>query len=406
MIRWTVTLVACIAGLGLEYAVRGAEPAALRWGGSVPAAVFAGVAAIGLATAALSWLHPWVGFAATCAVSLLIGWATPGWEPFAGILIALFILARCLDARSAWIALPVAAVPLSLNAWNAAGWYGELTPVSFLVPLAIWWLLAAAVWAAGRWAHRYLHRVEVLELSLDEIEARARETERHAIARDLHDIVAHAVSAITLQAAGAKALANAERPAPGSRAARVAAALATIEDTGAQAVRELHRLVRTMRGAEVARGGDPERLNGLSDIEPLLERTRGGGVGVTLTQYGSPRPLDPSVDVAAYRCVQESLTNAMKHAGPGSTVAIEVTWRAENLTIDILSGPTPSSRDHDAPPGSRLGLIGLSERMRALGGDLTVAVQSDGFRTTATLPAPRNSATRGTPSARPVASQS
>jgi len=260
-----------------------------------------------------------------------------------------------------------------VNAWNSAGWQSEVT-ASTLAPVAgIWLLVATATWWAGRAGHRSASRVEDLEETLRRTEAEVRAQERRAIARDLHDIVAHAVTAMVLRSAGARAA---------TTDPDLARALGDIEASGAQAIRELHRLLHTMHDTDPGR--DANR-SGLADLGALVDRTRASGLAVEVTEHGPRRWLDASVDLAAYRCLQESLSNAMRHGGPGTAVAIDLRWNAD-LRIEVTSR-TGEGSSPDLPRSGGFGLVGLSERLGAVGGTLTTAPTQAGFRLVATLPA-------------------
>jgi len=149
-------------------------------------------------------------------------------------------------------------------------------------------------------------------------------------ARELHDSVTGAVTAMILYSAGARAQLGPDEE-------RAHDALRVVERAGTQAMNELHRmlgLLRTPDGrAAVEAGCRPE----LAALDELVERTRSGGLDVALVVDGQARQLDPSVDQAGYRVVQEALTNATKHAGPGARVEVTLTWRSTDLLLDIRS---------------------------------------------------------------------
>lgn len=359
------------------------------WGGTViswSVPLLLGTVAVGLVAAACAWWRPIGGFVVATGIAALINLSVPGWESFVGVLLALFILARSRPAVESRMGLALAAVPLLINAWNSAGWTGQVTFASF-TPIAVLWLAAAvAVWTVGHAFMRSARQVTALHASLEETYRAAQDAERRSIARDLHDIVAHSVAGILLQAGGARALGATEQPMPGSTAERVQTALGHIEDSSHQALRELHRLLRAMRAVDEASDDDGERLGSLAEIDAVLGPARAGGLTVTVTETGRRPDLDRSVDLAAYRCLQEAVANAMKHAGAGSTIHISITW-GEKLTLDMLSTPTPrTQRASRTPIPGGLGLIGLAERLASVGGTLDAGPGEAGFRTLVRIP--------------------
>ncbi len=360
----------------------------LRWGGAISSVPLVLAWVCGVVGPVLTRIRPVPGFLLTVASSLALSLAVPAWESFTGLFIALFLIARMESLVIAVAGLSLAVLPLAATAWNSAGWAGPVTVGSLLPVLLLWLLLALAVWGAGRAVRRSGKRIVNLEQSLLEAERTARGAERRAIARDLHDIVGHSVAAIQLQAGGAFALMDTRRDEPTSAEARVSTALGNIEELSHQAMRELHRLLVTMRtedGVGTAPRNQP--LGGMSDVHSLLVSTRDSGVEVDVHETGEQSVLDPSIELAAYRCLQECLTNAMKHAGAGSRMRVDIVWGTD-LVIDTLSTGVPGSLVHPrvSRDSSGLGLIGLSERLASVGGTLTTEASQDGFRATARIP--------------------
>jgi len=202
---------------------------------------------------------------------------------------------------------------------------------------------------------------------------RAVAEERVRIAQELHDVVAHNVSLIVVQA---QAL-GATMPDP-----RVGAATDGIAALGREAMAEMHRTLRLLRMDDAAaRAPQP----GLGDLDGLLERSRAAGLRVELAVEGDPRPLPQSVDLSAFRIVQEALTNVVKHAGRAPTHVL-VGYRPGALELTIRDNGDPSA---PAPPRAAggHGLIGMRERAALFGGTLT-AGPSDGrgFEVHASLP--------------------
>lgn len=361
----------CVAVLvAIELLVWDGDTAS-RTGGTVPAALLLASAGVSAVAAVATWRWP-VPASLVVWGCALVAIPVPAWQPFGAVLVALYVIARTSSVEVSRLAFALALVPLGVNAWNSAGWQSEVTAATFAPVAGIWLLVATATWWAGRAGHRSASRVRDLEATLRRTEAEIRAQERRAIARDLHDIVAHAVTAMVLRSAGARAA---------TTDPDLTRALGDIEASGAQAIRELHRLLHTMHGTESGRDAD---RSGLADLEALVDRTHASGLAVELTEHGRRRSLDASVDLAAFRCVQESLANAMRHGGAGTDVSIELRWDAE-LRIEVTSR-SGSGTAPDLPRSGGFGLVGLSERLSAVGGTLTSGSTPGGFRLVATLP--------------------
>jgi signal transduction histidine kinase len=217
-------------------------------------------------------------------------------------------------------------------------------------------------------------RAERLHRERELLAERAVAEERVRIAQELHDVVAHNVSLIVVQA---QAL-GATVPDP-----RVAEATHGIAVLGREAMAEMHRTLKLLRG----RGSEADRAPqpGLSDLDGLLQRSRTAGVQVELAVEGDPRPLPQSVDLSAFRIVQEALTNVVKHGGRAPTrVLVGYGPDALELTIRDSGGPTAGA---PPPGGGGHGLIGMRERAALFGGTLTAGpCDGDGFEVHASLP--------------------
>ena len=200
--------------------------------------------------------------------------------------------------------------------------------------------------------------------------------ERARIARELHDLVAHAMAIIVLQAqAGGRVLDG------DVEAAR--RAFADIESTGREGLTELRRLLDILLVEVPPEDVDPRP--GLEQVERLAQRVRDAGLPVELSVSGDPRPLPAGVDISAYRIVQEALTNTLKHAGRASA-SVGVSYRPGEVELSICddgaAGPREPWRD---APGH--GLIGMRERARLFGGSLDAGPSpTGGFRVRAVLP--------------------
>ncbi len=287
--------------------------------------------------------------------------------------------------------------------------------VSILTTLGAW---LAAVYSRNRQAHlvRVEDRALRAETQRDEEVARAAAQERTRIARELHDVVAHHVSLMAVQAEAAASLLP-------DRSAEAAKSVEVITSTARQALTELRRLLGVLRGPAIPLETSPSVS--LADLDALLDQVRGSGLPVELTVLGTPVPLAPSVDLTAYRIIQEALTNTIRHA-PGTHAAVTVCYEPDSVTVSITdsqpavvaagrgpvtaglgeNGRSGGGLDAGTVPGSMpgpaavpqaaqeparsggFGLAGIAERVASCGGHLTVGpTGTGGFAVTARLPA-------------------
>jgi signal transduction histidine kinase len=277
--------------------------------------------------------------------------------------------------RARWIALAIAA-PVALAPWQFTSGTQTLNNVIIAV------LLLGLPALLGLWVRTRAELLTALrdraERAEQEQQLRAREAvlaERTRITREMHDVVGHRVSLMVLQA-GAVDMA-AEDP------VRVRQLAGQLQDAGRRSLEELRQLIGllTETGAEEAPLAPQP---GLADVEELVDDSRRAGLDVTLTRCGEPRELDPMVGRTAYRVVQESLTNAGKHA-PGGPVTVTLDVRADELAVTVLN--RRATRSPAPLPSGGLGLIGLRERVRTVGGTLRAEPRLDGgFRVEAVLP--------------------
>src|SRR5215813_9772255 len=207
----------------------------------------------------------------------------------------------------------------------------------------------------------------------DEAARRKAMEERLRIARELHDSLTHSISVIQVQAGVAVHLAR-------KRGEDVPPALLAIQEAGADAVRELRATLGVLRSEEDGDG------SGLSQLDSLVARARAAGLPVIVTVTGARRRLPPEVDQAAYRIVQEALTNVSRHAGHAcASVHLHYTPEALSIQVDDDGKVTVTGT---RPSGPGLGLAGMRERVSALGGQLQAGPQDGGgFRVRAELPA-------------------
>jgi signal transduction histidine kinase len=209
---------------------------------------------------------------------------------------------------------------------------------------------------AGRIVRRRVLRERVLEVERDTKAVEAVAEERTRIARELHDVVAHAISVVVLQARGGRKVLT-EEPAAAREAFDV------IEQVSEQALTEMRRLLGLLREGdeELALAPQPS----LSRIEELVSGLKASGLPVQVTVEGDPAPLPPGVDVSAYRIVQEALTNALKHAGP-ARAHVFLRYGAEDLELEIVDDGSGIGNGG----GSGHGLAGIRERVAIIGGEM------------------------------------
>ncbi|MGH2466712.1 MAG: sensor histidine kinase [Candidatus Limnocylindrales bacterium] len=243
--------------------------------------------------------------------------------------------------------------------------------------------LLGLIWAVG---DQFRAARERLERDLERTEQLAREqeanarigalAERHRVARDLHDVVAHGFSVMIVQADGAQ-YAEAEHP----EAPRQA--LATIASTGRESLYEMRRLLGVLRDDPSAAERAPQP--DLASLPTLIDRFRESGLDVTYTEEGTIRPMPPAVGLTAYRAVQESLTNVLDHAGP-ARVDVRMAFSPEVLEVVVANEPG-STPPRPAAAFAGLGLLGMRERVSLLDGRMTAGpTPSGGFRVQVEIP--------------------
>jgi signal transduction histidine kinase len=343
-----------------------------------------GLDALGAALAALGSVPllarrraPLAVFAITASASIaLTGLDYPPGPPL-GPTVALFFLGLDPTAARARPYLTAAAVVgfFVLHA-TAAGLAHDEFP---LVPLLAGTLVWGGAWVIG-------DRVRQRRARIAELEERALQTERETererrlavaeertrIARDLHDSAGHAINVILVQA-GAARLLQEQDP------ARTRVALETIEEVARETVGEIDQLVRALREDGSVEANEVEPPPGLAALEALAERRRASELSVAVHVQGTPRQLAPAVDRAAYRILQEALTNAARHGDGSAEVEVAFGPRALELTVT-----NPASRGAGAETGH--GVVGMRERTELLGGTFEASADAGSFRVRARLP--------------------
>jgi signal transduction histidine kinase len=242
------------------------------------------------------------------------------------------------------------------------------------VAIAAWMLVLLAIAEAVRGRRERI--VETRQARAQEARRRASE-ERLRIARELHDVLAHNISMINVQSGVALHLLD-EKP------EQARTALAAINEASADALREVRSALSVLRGS----GEEPPRspTAGLDGVDELVARTRGAGVAVSLDIQGERRPLPASVELAAFRIVQESLTNIVRHA-EASTARVQLTYGSDELMVQVDDDGHGDGASASSAGGSGSGIAGMRERAAALGGELESGpLPGQGFRVSARLP--------------------
>lgn len=236
----------------------------------------------------------------------------------------------------------------------------------------------------GRDSHERRARAEARELRAAEIEANqealreaAIREERTRIARELHDVVAHNMTVMTIQAAAARRVLSTD---PG----KAADALEAIEEAGHGALVEMRRMLGVLRTDDEHGTAAPQP--GLARLDALVEEMREAGLAVDIVVSGAACDLSPGIDLNAYRIIQESLTNALRHGGPNTAAKVALTYSDDDLTIEVSDDGRGAYRPGGSN-GSGQGLLGMQERAALLHGSLVAGPRAGGgYRVTSTLP--------------------
>jgi signal transduction histidine kinase len=322
-----------------------------------------------VALVARRW-HPvpvlWVNLAATLPLSSGSAWAN------ISLIVAFFVAATTGRRYSAWLVL---AIQYAWVIWLAPLVYRYTgPPVNDALALA-GWLLAVVITAE---AYRFrAERAAATRASRQIDQRREQSEERLRVARDLHDVIGHNISLINVQASMGLDLMD-------SQPEQARAALSAIKSASKEALEELRTMLTTLRRDDDVAPRSPTR--GLDHLPELIELTRAAGLSVEVTVAGKAPPLPAAVQQAAYRIIQESLTNVARHAGQ-ARVTVRVSYDDGDMHVEIDDNGTAR---HDVAPaiGTGSGITGMRERAAVLGGELSAGFRpGGGFRVSARLPA-------------------
>ena len=343
---------------------------------------FATAVVVAIATLSLAWRRTWP-FATLCVVAAAI--AVPElfgtltftlWGHFVPLLVAAYTVARwCSGLRVVLGAVIVAAtitvVLLGVPATGSAG------NVAFAV------VPATALMVTGRVLRQRHARTQALVDRARRLEAEreadveaALTAERSRIARELHDVVAHCVSVMVVQAGVSEAMLdhspeNAREP------------LRAVQKTGQQAISELTRMLGLLRGAPSDAADRLAPQPGAAQLPELVEGVVDSGLKAQLAVTGDARPLPPGVDLTVFRIAQEAITNVLKHAGRGAEARIELRYLPRTVEIEVTDNGTATP----GPAGRGHGLIGMAERVSVFGGSIQAGARAaGGFRVLVALP--------------------
>ncbi len=365
-----------IAGRDVLIALAAAAPALglVAFGGITPHGT-SRVGAIAFALLAAAPLlvrrrAPVAALAAIVAVGLI---SPDGWLVTLPSLVAVYTIARSRGWRQTVLLSTAAAIALSLAPLlhGAHITVGSVTQRTLSVAIAA----AAGLYAAARQGHvdELRIRAEELERERELLARQAVAEERLRIARELHDVVAHNISLVIVQA---QALEGSSTSSP-----QADAALRAIAQSGRDALSEMQRMLGLLRIGAPG-GADRAPQPGVKDLPELITKARVSGIEVELEVQGLPRALPAAVELCAYRIVQEALTNVRKHAAP-ARAWIGVRYEPRALEVEIRDNGSRASQ----PGGVGHGLIGMRERASLFGGTLTAGPSpSGGFAVHAVLP--------------------
>ncbi|MFF9625547.1 sensor histidine kinase [Streptomyces griseosporeus] len=344
--------------------------------------VYVVTSVIPAAAVVLTLLRPVAAFwlsLGSAALLAVVGVDFAGWpfQPggFAGHLSVLTVVAiRTRPRTAAWMWLLTAAYGLLTEPF--AGYpYGGSDTMEFLFLSALV-LLAVTVWHIRRDAEE-----EVTAQQTVTEHERSRRTlleERTTIARELHDVVAHHMSVVAIQAEAAPY--RVENPPP-----ELAKAFATIRENAVAALTELRRVLGVVRAEDYEAPDAPQPT--LADLDALLANVREAGLEVDRAVTGAVRELPQGVELSAYRIVQEALSNTLRHA-PGATARVEIGYVIGGLGLRVVNTPPPAAAPSASSPGAGHGLTGMRERVTMLNGEMTAGPTPEGgYEVTVYLPA-------------------
>jgi signal transduction histidine kinase len=271
--------------------------------------------------------------------------------------------------------LGLAVVLIAIDALMAGGRQASNLPATEILGLLVPYALGRMVRARATRELAYREESELLDAGRDLSARKAANEERARIARELHDVIAHSVSVMVIQAGGARLVMDSDPE-------RAEGSLRSVERAGRDALAEMRRLLGVLDAHKDPRALAPQP--GLADIRDLLSRARAAGLSTELEIDGQPVTVSPALDLCAYRIVQEALTNAIKHAGPANA-EVHIRWGMGALELEVSDDGRGPEAVEGAPGGH--GLVGMQERAVLHGGTIeSGAGDGGGFTVRARLP--------------------
>jgi signal transduction histidine kinase len=345
-------------------------------------------------TVPLAWRRKHLFILVACVLGAALVMAvflTPMQDLFIPLLVILIVGYSCgayQDGVRAWAS--VTAIAAGMVAVMST--MPDQAPADYFFPT----MFMVMAWLAGRAIHSRTRLTEALHEAAaqaaeehDDEVRRAAAEERRRIAREMHDLIAHSMSVMVVQAGGARRILDRDP-------ARALEAAEQIERTGREALAEMRHLLGVLHPGEESRALAPQPT--LAELDALIARAQAAGLPVLLHEDGERRPLPAGLDLAAYRILQEALTNALKYSG-GAAAEVTVTWAELELAVEVRDRGRvrierrERSGDERAARGRGHGLVGMSERVRVYGGELeTGPAKGGGWRVRATLPLVREMA--------------
>ena len=245
-----------------------------------------------------------------------------------------------------------------------------------ILALSLAWFVGDSLGTRRKFQQSVLERAERAEALRDSLAQQAVAEERTTIARDLHDVVAHSMSLMVVQAGAARRVAHQDLDAS-------LAAMEAIETVGRNSLDEMRRILGVLRGdAALATAPQPD----IAAIEPLADEFRAAGLPVEIRYGGDRRPLSPSLELTVFRIVQESLTNTLKHAGP-ARVMVQISFGETELHIVVDDNGRGNPNTNAQQPGSQKGHVGIRERVTSFDGTFVAKQRlSGGYLVDVTLP--------------------
>lgn len=290
-----------------------------------------------------------------------------------GLLVAIYTAGERLERGASLALTALTATVLALLIVSRAFPDGLQSLIQTELILGVAWLVGDVSRVRRLYTESLETQTRLLQREREERARRAVLEERERIARELHDVVAHHVSVMVIQAGGAvRALER--RPLEARRA------LEAIESTGRQALTEMRRFLGIL-----GEGRMQEPMPGLDRLGDLLDQVRAAGLPVELTVQGPPRSLDPGLELSAYRIIQECLTNSLKHAG-GGRARVMVRYQSNALELSIEDERQPGAAPEVEPAHDGRGLVGMRERVAMFRGTFAAQPTTTGFRVVARLP--------------------